>query len=78
MLDNDGNNMLDFIGKVENLDNDMKYAFKQIGLPEPKLVHTNKSNHLPYMDVYDEQWMIDKVAERYKDDIKYFDYEFGN
>ena len=78
ILDNDGNNMLDFIGKVENLDNDMKYAFKQIGLPEPKLVHTNKSNHLPYMDVYDEQWMIDKVAERYKDDIKYFDYEFGN
>ena len=78
ILDNDGNNMLDYVGKVENLDNDMKYAFKQIGLPKPNIVHKNKSNHRPYTDEYDEQWMIDKVAERYKDDIKYFDYEFGN
>ena len=78
VLDNNGNNMLDFIGKVENLEHDLKYAFKQIGLPEPKLVHTNKSNHRPYTEAYDEQWMIDKVAERYKDDIFHFNYEFGN
>ena len=78
VLDNEGNNMLDFIGKVENLEHDVKYAFKQIGLPEPKLIHRNKSDHRPYTDAYDEQWMIDKVAERYKDDIKHFDYEFGN
>ena len=77
VLDNNGNNMLDFIGKVENLEHDLKYAFKQIGLPEPKLVHTNKSNHRPYTEAYDEQWMIDKVAERYKDDIFHFNYEFG-
>lgn len=78
VLDKNGNNMLDFVGKVENLDKNIKYAFKQIGLPEPKLVHKNKSNHHPYTDEYDEQWMIDKVAERYKDDISHFDYEFGN
>ena len=56
----------------------MKYAFKQIGLPEQKIVHKNKSNNRPYTETYDEQWMIDKVAERYKDDINNFDYEFGN
>lgn len=78
VLDNDGNNMLDYIGKVENLDNDLKYAFKQIGLPEPNLVHANKSEHRPYTETYDEQWMIDAVAERYKDDISHFNYEFGN
>ena len=44
MLDNEGNNMLDFVGKVENLEHDVKYAFKQIGLPEPKLIHRNKSD----------------------------------
>lgn len=78
VLDNDGNNMLDYIGKVENLEHDIKYAFKQIGLPEPNIVHTNKSNHRPYTEAYDEQWMIDKVAERYEDDISHFNYEFGN
>ena len=78
VLDNEGNNMLDFVGKVENLEHDVKYAFKQIGLPEPKLIHRNKSDHKPYTDAYDEQWMIDKVAERYADDINHFDYEFGN
>ena len=77
VLDREGNNMLDFVGKVENLEHDVKYAFKQIGLSEPSIVHENKSEHKPYADVYDEQWMIDAVAERYKDDIKHFDYEFG-
>lgn len=78
VLDNDGNNMLDFVAKVENLEHDIKYAFKQIGLPEPKITHINKSEHRPYTETYDEQWMIDAVAERYKDDIKHFNYEFGN
>jgi len=78
VLDKNGNNMLDYVVKVENLKHDLKYAFKQIGLPEPNLVHANKSEHRPYTETYDEQWMIDKIAERYKDDIKHFDYEFGN
>ena len=78
ILENNGNNMLDFVGKVENLENDLKYAFKQIGLPEPKIVHNNKSDHAPYTDAYNEQWMIDVVRERYIDDINYFNYEFGN
>jgi len=77
VFDNDGNNMLDFVAKVENLESDLKYAFKQIGLPEPKIIHNNKSDHIPYTEAYDEQWMIDTVKERYIDDIKYFDYEFG-
>ena len=78
VLDKNGNNMLDYVVKVENLKHGLKYAFKQIGLPEPNLVHANKSEHRPYTETYDEQWMIDKVAQRYKDDIKHFDYEFGN
>ena len=78
IMDNEGNNLLNFIGKVENLENDLKYAFKQIGLPEPKIVHKNKSDHVPYTDAYDEQWMIDVVRERYNKDINYFNYEFGN
>jgi len=78
ILDNNGNNMLDFVGKVENLENDLKYAFKQIGLPERKIVHNNKSDHAPYTDAYTEQWMIDVVRERYIEDINYFNYEFGN
>tara|TARA_B110000495_G_C22788918_1_gene461198 strand:+ start:215 stop:715 length:501 start_codon:yes stop_codon:yes gene_type:complete len=78
VLDRNGNDMLDYVVKVENLEHDLKYAFKQIGLPEPTLVHSNKSNHRPYTETYDEQWMIDAVAERYKDDIKHFNYKFGN
>jgi len=62
---------------VENLTHDMKFVFDKLGLQQPKIVHTNKSNHVPYTDAYDEQWMIDKVAERYADDIKHFNYEFG-
>ena len=77
VLDRNGNNMLDYIAKVENLTHDMKFVFDKLGLQHPKIVHTNQSNHIPYTDAYDEQWMIDKVAERYADDIKHFNYEFG-
>ena len=63
MLDRNGNNMLDYIAKVENLTHDMKFVSDKLGLQHPKIVHTNQSNHVPYTDAYDEQWMIDKVAE---------------
>ena len=37
---------------------------------------TVKDKH--FREYYTSQWMIDKVAERYEDDISHFNYEFGN
>ena len=36
----------------------------------------NKSQHRNYSEYYTEQWMIDLVAERHKDYIEYFNYDF--
>lgn len=41
-----------------------------------KIPHKNKTKKVDYRDYYTEQWMIDKVREKYKKDIEIGNYEF--
>lgn len=68
---------LDFIGRVENLGNDLKFICEQIGCKYNHLPHINKSkkSHQHYKNYYDDELknIVDTV---YSKDIEYFKYNF--
>jgi len=71
----EGELLVDFIGRFENLEDDWKYISKRIK-KDKKLIHSNKISHPHYIDYYDEQ-LKNKVAEEYKEDLEVFGYKFG-
>lgn len=69
---------LDFIGRVENLDNDLRYICSQINVPYNTLPHINKTKNRQrdYTKYYDDE-LRDIIAKIYSKDIEYFKYKFG-
>lgn len=69
-------NKIDYLGRMETFDDDTKYIFRRIGLPEKEIAPMNvTSGKMPYRDYYSEQ-MVEKVAQIYQKDIKIFGYQF--
>ena len=67
---------MDFIGRFENLQNDFDRVMKVLGLPRQQLTHENPTRHRPYREYYDQETAA-VIAERYRDDIDRFGYDFG-
>jgi len=67
--------VMDCIIKFENLQQDFNIFCDQIGMPQQKLPHTNKTNRKHYSEYYNQK-TIDIVAQLYHKDIEYFDYQF--
>lgn len=75
--DKKGKNSVDYIGKVENLDEDFAKICKKIGMPYHKLPKLNisKKTSNNYTYLYTNRAM-EIVSEYYKEDINYFQYKF--
>jgi hypothetical protein len=73
--DGNGNCIVDFIGKLENLDQDFKKICNKIGI-EAELPHKNKSKRKrDYRKYYTEE--TKKLVEKaFREDIELFYYEF--
>lgn len=73
----DGNQgiVVEFVGKLENLENDWSYISKRLDFTQPTLPHTNKSQRRAYQDYYDSK--TKKIIEqRFAWAIEHFDYSF--
>jgi hypothetical protein len=66
---------IDFIGKIENLQNDFNTICDNIGIPRKPLTQRNKSKHDHYSKYYDKETR-DIVASRFAEDIEMFGYKF--
>jgi hypothetical protein len=67
---------LDFIGLLENLDDDFEIIKKHTGI-NCSLAKSNKSDHNSYMNYYSEETKK-IVSEVYAEDIKLLGYSFSN
>lgn len=66
---------MDFIGRLENFDNDFQYVLNVLGAREKEIPKKNPSTHAHYSHYYNEKTKT-IIARKYKDDIETFGYKF--
>lgn len=71
-----GNQIIDFVGKFENLYDDLNIISKHINIKLPKtMFHENASKHKHYREIYTEETKS-VIDTAFAIDIKKFDYKF--
>lgn len=75
ICDADGNCLVDFIGKVETLDNDFQRLCAVLSVERANLKRKNKTSHKKYFKYYDDETRT-IVARYYAKDIELFQYQF--
>jgi hypothetical protein len=72
--DEKGAFIVDFVGRIENLQGDFQKICDRIGI-DAELPHRNKSPHTDYRDYYDEHTK-QLIADHFAEDISTFGYSF--
>lgn len=67
---------LDFVGFVENMENDFDYILKRLNVSST-LLHVNSGNRKGYEEYYNYE-LIQIVSEVYEEDIRMFGYSYDN
>ena len=76
LTDEQGNVIVDVVGRFERLQQDFDAVCDRVGLDRAVLPHANKTDHDPYWKYYDEE-SKQIVAELFSRDIAHFTYSFG-
>ena len=75
LIDDDGNIVLDFVGRYEELQQSFDTISERIGLPATDLLRKNASEHATFAKYYDDE-LIETIGNYYREDLRMFDYEF--
>ena len=75
LYDKDGNIIVDYVGKFENLQEDFKEICLRLEIEPIQLPFTNKSEHVHYREYYSKE-SRDKIYDVFKEDIDHFHYDF--
>ncbi len=75
ICDRKGRMLMDFIGKMENLQDDWKTVCDRIGIPHQELARKNASERTHYRDYYDAE-SRQLVARHWAREIELFGYSF--
>jgi chondroitin 4-sulfotransferase 11 len=77
LTDKNGEVLVDFIGRFENLAQDISHVFDKLGLEASQLEipHENRSAHSHYSEMYTPETR-EIVRKRFRRDIEFFGYEF--
>ena len=71
----DGELLVDFVGKLENLEQDFAEICKRIDIPSIQLPRVNVSNTEPYQNFYNDRTR-EMVKAAFEPDISLFNYSF--
>ena len=77
LCDENGELLVDFVGKLESLKQDIVALAKRLDLPFIHLRHLNQSEHGDYRSYYDDH-TAKLVATRFARDIQHFGYTFDS
>jgi hypothetical protein len=76
IYDDVGNNLLDYVGKLEEIDTSLEIIAPRLGIDfDGHIPYINKSPGLHYSTYYDSK-LVDIVGDFYSDDISAFNYDF--
>jgi len=75
VVDKQGNQIVDFIGRFENISDDFRFICQRIGWDHLELPHENVSKHAGYRSYYTDETAA-LVAEHFAEDIARFGYSF--
>jgi hypothetical protein len=77
LTDEDGRVLVDFIGRFEHFERDVREVLHRLGLSASEIPHANRTRHDHYSQHYTERTK-NIVAQRYARDIDYFGYTFAD
>ncbi len=77
ILDSKGNNPLDFVGRFERLSDDFAHVCEKLDITDGGLPSLVAGSGRHYSDHYDDR-SRQLVADRYRQEIDYFGYEFAD
>jgi hypothetical protein len=67
--------IVDYIGRMEDIEEGFRFVCRKIGAPEVELPHLLKTDRKPYQEYYDDE-LKSTVHMRYATDIEMFGYVF--
>ncbi len=77
LCDRQGNLLVDFVGKLENLQSDWQTVCERIGIPYQALARSNVTQHRHFQDYYDNE-SKQLVARHWSREIELFEYGFDD
>jgi hypothetical protein len=75
LVDRDGRMLVDFVGRLERIQEDFDEVCDRTGLPRARLPHLNRTRRRDYRFYYDDATR-DLVGDLYREDVEAFSYRF--